>query len=422
MSNELLKKCFKGVAAKRLSAVEADIRRSNQHEFNGCKLLRNLLGEDKKKYAAVFIWLDSNEEDRDEEYIEKISEKGTLTWYDSREKSPAGRDAEFRFYYSGTSFSSKMSESDLVVFALRPDDTIYVISTKAFSTIESKLIWLFDLNKIFDPKYQTSKSKFITGSLDIHGQNTEFLIRKILAKLDINVEPRIENSNLLDLMIERFGSDFPSTNEFSCFARETFAKSDELYDADNCLLSWFNHETDLFFLFEKYIYGPIIKKGFRINNDIDMNNFIEVALSIINRRKARAGYALENHLEQVFLDSGLKFERNALTEKKNKPDFLFPGKLQYDDETFPDNKLFMLGAKTTLKDRWRQVTKEANRIKEKHLFTLEEGVSENQIKQMKDEKLILVVPKELHGTFSKENQISLISLTDFIKQVKANLT
>lgn len=35
----------------------------------------------------------------------------------------------------------------------------------------------------------------------------------------------------------------------------------------------------------------------------------------------------------------------------------------------------MLGAKTTIKERWRQVLEEANRIERKHLITLEPAVS-----------------------------------------------
>jgi len=38
---------FEGVACKKLSAVEADPKRSNQHELNGTKALFSLLGREK---------------------------------------------------------------------------------------------------------------------------------------------------------------------------------------------------------------------------------------------------------------------------------------------------------------------------------------------------------------------------------------
>ena len=39
--------------------------------------------------------------------------------------------------------------------------------------------------------------------------------------------------------------------------------------------------------------------------------------------------------------------------------------------------------KSTCKDRWRQVLSEADRIPNKHLFTLEAAISENQTSKCK---------------------------------------
>jgi hypothetical protein len=79
----------------------------------------------------------------------------------------------------------------------------------------------------------------------------------------------------------------------------------------------------------------------------------------------------------------------------------------------------MLGAKSTLKDRWRQVLAEAQRISEKHLLTLEPGISKNQTEQMKGERLQLVVPKTLHVTFQPEQRNELLNLSDFIDLIRA---
>lgn len=59
----------------------------------------------------------------------------------------------------------------------------------------------------------------------------------------------------------------------------------------------------------------------------------------------------------------------------------------------------MLGAKSTLKDRWRQVLSEAERIPEKHLITLEPGISEHQTGEMQAKRLRLVIPDRLHASF-----------------------
>lgn len=78
----------------------------------------------------------------------------------------------------------------------------------------------------------------------------------------------------------------------------------------------------------------------------------------------------------------------------------------------------MLGAKTTAKDRWRQVLEEADRIKRKHLITLEGAISENQTNEMKSRMLQLVVPKEIQETYTTEQQSWLYSVADFLAEVK----
>jgi hypothetical protein len=77
----------------------------------------------------------------------------------------------------------------------------------------------------------------------------------------------------------------------------------------------------------------------------------------------------------------VRYVRGAETENRYKPDFLFPGIAEYKDTSFDDARLTLLGAKSTLKDRWRQVLAEANRINDKHLLTLEPRISENQTEE-----------------------------------------
>jgi hypothetical protein len=112
---------------------------------------------------------------------------------------------------------------------------------------------------------------------------------------------------------------------------------------------------------------------------------------------------------------GIRFARGAETENKNKPDFLFPGASEYRDEAFPAAQLTMLGAKSTLKDRWRQVLSEARRIPNKHLVTLEPGISEAQINQMQAESLQLVVPAKIHETFREAQRVWLMDVSDFVR-------
>jgi len=81
-------------------------------------------------------------------------------------------------------------------------------------------------------------------------------------------------------------------------------------------------------------------------------------------------------MEQIFREHDIIYTRGGITEGRLKPDFIFPGITHYHDMAFPENVLTMLAAKTTCKDRWRQIRNEAKRIPVKHLLTLEPGISE----------------------------------------------
>jgi hypothetical protein len=108
----------------------------------------------------------------------------------------------------------------------------------------------------------------------------------------------------------------------------------------------------------------------------------------------------------------------AITENGNTPDFLFPSVDDYKNHDFNTERLRMLAVKTTCKDRWRQVLNEAQRINDKHLFTLQEGVSKKQFNQMQEAGLTLVVPKGIFKSFHKDIRPYLISLESFLGDIR----
>lgn len=114
----------------------------------------------------------------------------------------------------------------------------------------------------------------------------------------------------------------------------------------------------------------------------------------------------------------LRFEEQVKTEGNKKPDFIFPDGVSYHNLLFPDDGLTFLGAKTTCKDRWRQVLNEAGRISHKHLFTLQEGISANQLEEMINENLTLVVPATNIKTFDRRYQGRVMTLSGFITMVE----
>lgn len=54
-------------------------------------------------------------------------------------------------------------------------------------------------------------------------------------------------------------------------------------------------------------------------------------------------------------------------------------------------KLCTLAAKTTCKDRWRQILNEADRLRDEHkyLCTMQQGISATQMDEMRAEKVIV---------------------------------
>jgi hypothetical protein len=168
-------------------------------------------------------------------------------------------------------------------------------------------------------------------------------------------------------------------------------------------------EYDLFRQVEDSVALPRIKGGFTT-----LDEFIQFAGSLTNRRKARSGRSLELQLVDLFVRAGVQFDHGPVIESGKRPDFLFPSVAAYNDPGLQGERLTMLAVKTTCKDRWRQILNEASRIPNKHLLTLQEGVSEGQYAEMVEAHVILVVPEPLHEKYPKSVRASLLTLQDFI--------
>lgn len=212
---------------------------------------------------------------------------------------------------------------------------------------------------------------------------------------------------------------FPETKVMSKLARESFNNAYGLNDRgvvsnpDSALTSWLNVESMLFYQLEEKIYQPIYSQSFRCCQDL-----IQFSNEILNRRKSRAGKSLEHHLASVFDAAQLRYEEQCITEGNRKPDFIFPGSEEYHNYEFPAEDLVFLGAKTTCKDRWRQVLNEAARIDDKFLFTLQPGISTNQLQEMRDSRLTLVVPRQNKDSFDPDYRDDIYTLHDFVSMVK----
>lgn len=206
---------------------------------------------------------------------------------------------------------------------------------------------------------------------------------------------------------------FPTGTEF---AKETRAAiSDCLADfaersSDDRIWQLLTAEYDLFRLVEHRLCAAQISGPFQ-----SIEDFIAVAASLMNRRKARAGRSFENHLAGILRETDIPFD--AQPDIDGRPDFIIPGADAYRDPGYPSERLFVVCLKTTCKDRWRQILQEGRRVRERHLITLQQGISAGQIGEMTAAGVSIIVPAPLHDRYSPESRARLRTLDDFLSDV-----
>ena len=222
----------------------------------------------------------------------------------------------------------------------------------------------------------------------------------------------------IDKIVDRFGLTFPSTSVFSKIARDIAIGVDPRGDPDHALVTWLEHEETLFRRLEQCIVQERLQKGFMKENEPDVDGFIKFSLSVHNRRKSRMGYSLEHHLSSVLEANEVSFTHGAVIEGKQRPDFLFPSLEVYYSAMKDDPRLVMLGVKSTCRERWLQVLMESDKISRKHLFTIDRGITSEQMDRMEDKNLKLVVPLPVQKGYSKQQQKKMCSLFEFIEDIK----
>jgi restriction endonuclease EcoRII-like protein len=396
-----LSEYFEGVAVKTLSAVDATPSKSNQHEIGTTVEMRRFLGSGKRQFTVRYMWLCGEQEG--------ASEAGWATHYDTRENQPH-RSPEWRLYYPSNPVTEMMAAGDTLFVAKRPGDVLLFIVTPVGSTIQNQLLWLFGFAS-------QPELRFATQEYEIeHDAELDFTARFILDEIGIEFED--PDANNLDQIIERFGTTFPTTRVFSDLARLTLPAVDARDDPDAALIAWITHEEALFRRLERRAVTARLEQGFALGGDVDVDGFLQFSLQVQNRRKSRMGRAFENHLDAVFRAFELEFQWQATTENRNTVDFLFPGSEAYHLPGFPPDCLTVLAAKSSCKDRWRQILPEAQLIWPKHLVTLEPAISAAQTDQMEAERVQLVIPRSIQASYQPDQQSKLMSLAGFVELVR----
>ena len=396
------------VAVKRLAPVDIDATRSNQHEFgdrNGA--IKAVLGaRDRKEsqgngFDTTVIYFSDE--------CNPITSRIKTSWYDTRRNQP-NRSPEWRLYYKNCRSLASASVGDLMFLTkVVKDGRLLIVIVQSGSSMESQISALFRVGSTSDVHFD---------SKDISNDNIDVYGSQILDAIGVPTQPR--KTDLLDKMIYLWGNEFPSNAEFAKFSQSSLSDVDPaIDDPDEVLIAYYEQEYKLFKIFEEAIIGKEYRrKPFVHDQTIDVEAFTRYYTKVRNRRMSRAGTSLEQHVFRILHARNISFDAQAHTENNKRPDFLFPSQRAYDDPSFPADKLRMLAVKTSLKDRFRQVADEANRITYKHLLSITPNdVTDSKVIQMDLLGIILVMPDSIRKTYKSSIAQYGITFTDFVLDV-----
>jgi hypothetical protein len=251
----------------------------------------------------------------------------------------------------------------------------------------------------------------------------------LLAELNLDLTPGFalyppteSISECLETRFSRYtrglqGRNFPATAVIAQQTLDALLDCDDVFEmrsADARLLHLVEAEYSLFQKVEEHLLHADLIRPFA-----GIQDFLQKAQTVLQRRKSRAGASLEKHVEHVLQAAGIRFDRQASIEGGKKPDLLLPGKREYEDDAFPAERILLVGVKRTCRDRWRQVLNEGDRAEKKYILTLQQGISVTQLDEMAAHHVTLIVPRELHSAYPAAYRGRLLSVDAFIDRARA---
>ncbi|MFN4986447.1 MAG: restriction endonuclease, partial [Ignavibacteria bacterium] len=241
---------FRAYAYKRLADVEINPKRSNQHELNGARALKDMLGPSEVKLRTRFIYLSDRGDN--------LSQDGTITWYDSRHNHPVR--SEYRLYYTSNEVMGKAQTGDLLIVGLLQNEQgesiqVFLFVAKGRSQIESELEWLFGFSAS-DSKSFTTNTEESLESVELGPQ-----ARALLEELGISVNQPSDDIDV-EAMLSEFEGKWPSTRDLSRYARQLVDSNVQRDDADAAIRLWYETEERLFRAYEGALVGERVRRGF----------------------------------------------------------------------------------------------------------------------------------------------------------------
>ena len=152
-----------------------------------------------------------------------------------------------------------------------------------------------------------------------------------------------------------------------------------------------------------------------------VRNFIplyQVMLNASQQRKTRVGTGFEAHIRTMLEAGHIPHAEQAVVSTR-RPDFVLPNKPLYVSKSAD---ALVLAAKTTLRERWKQVPMEQRNCTV-FLATMDEKVTRSAVRDMANLQITLVVPEafKAHGTvieYAKEPNV--LTFKQFFREEIAN--
>lgn len=141
-------------------------------------------------------------------------------------------------------------------------------------------------------------------------------------------------------------------------------------------------------------------------------------LSASQQRKSRAGKSFESHLAAMLKAGDVRFEAQAILGQR-RPDFVLPDQATVALDTqrrYEDAAI--LSAKTTLRERWKQITHERFNCAI-FLATVDDRVSKEALADLQKAEITLVVPESLKTKNNESlyyNDSNVISFREFFDE------
>lgn len=135
----------------------------------------------------------------------------------------------------------------------------------------------------------------------------------------------------------------------------------------------------------------------------------KVFLGLTQGRRPRAGKAFEHVIKVLFTALGYPYDPQPIIN--GQPDFLMPGIAHY--RRHPTDCI-VFTVKRSLRERWRQITTEGAHGFRMFLATIDAGVGERDLNDIRKNRIILVVPKSVKKA-AYANQSGVITFERFFR-------